>query len=154
MHPYIPYLIADIEAAHRVEIPYKSSEVSDIENHLEEVERWIAGDVPHHTLGYYCGIKTIDFPPSEQLSKQGIKLVCAAFKKLLFSWNVEIHLPDELPLDLRYRFMIKTLDEKFFPMSSGFIHFDFCTGYAPDCVLKEYCPCLEIWNNTNDMDIS
>jgi hypothetical protein len=24
--------------------------------------------------------------------------------------------------------------------------FDFCTGYAPDCVFKEYCPCREFWD--------
>lgn len=40
MHPYIPYIITDIKAAHRVEIPNKSSEVSEIENHLDEMERW------------------------------------------------------------------------------------------------------------------
>lgn len=25
--------------------------------------------------------------------------------------------------------------------------FDFCTGYTPDCVFKQYCTCLEIMNN-------
>ena len=30
------------------------------------------------------------------------------------------------------------------------MHFDFCSGYAPDCELKEHCPCLEIWNEEED----
>jgi hypothetical protein len=35
-------------------------------------------------------------------------------------------------------------------VNSGDMTFDFCTGYAPDCIFKEYCPCLEIWNETDD----
>ena len=104
-------------------------------------------DVPKHTFGYYCGLEIIDFPPPEQLNPEEIKLVCTAFEKLLFSWNAEIHLPVELPLDLSYSFMLKTLEEEFTPLSSGFIHFDYCTGYASGCVFKEYCLCLKAWNN-------
>lgn len=34
------------------------------------------------------------------------------------------------------------------------MRFDFCTGYSPDCVFKEHCPCLKIWNESTDEDCS
>ncbi len=39
-------------------------------------------------------------------------------------------------------------------VNSGSMSFDFCSGYAPDCEFKEYCPCLEIWNEPLDIDIA
>jgi hypothetical protein len=41
-------------------------------------------------------------------------------------------------------------------VNSGQMSFDFCSGYAPDCVFKEYCLCWEIWNaeENDDMDIN
>ena len=32
--------------------------------------------------------------------------------------------------------------------------FYFCSGYAPDCVFKEFCNCLEYWNNPIDVNVS
>lgn len=43
--------------------------------------------------------------------------------------------------------MADILDTKTEIVNSGTIGFDFCTGNAPDCIFKEYCPCLEICNN-------
>jgi hypothetical protein len=48
------------------EFPTRAS----IEQELEEMERWVAGPEPEHTFGYYCGLKSADFPPPAQLSKQ------------------------------------------------------------------------------------
>lgn len=28
--------------------------------------------------------------------------------------------------------------------------FDFCIGYAPDCVLESYSPCLKFWNEDEE----
>jgi len=36
--------------------------------------------------------------------------------------------------------------------NSGMMSFDFCSGYAPDCIFKEYCPCQEFWNTPIDID--
>ena len=52
MHPYIPYLLADIADAHRPETPYQHKKQSMAE-HLEEIERWVAGDEPELTFGNY-----------------------------------------------------------------------------------------------------
>lgn len=53
MHPYLPHLLADIAAAHRTEIPEEETEQT-IEEHLEAVDRWVSGEEPEHSFGYYC----------------------------------------------------------------------------------------------------
>jgi hypothetical protein len=51
-----------------------------------------------------------------------------------------------MPLHIKYGFIVDTLNKPFMVAKHGSIGFDYCTGYAPECELKEYCPCLEIWN--------
>ena len=53
MHPYLPHLLADIAAAHRTEIPEEETE-QIIEKHLEAFDRWVSGEEPEHSFGYYC----------------------------------------------------------------------------------------------------
>ena len=49
---------------------------------------------------------------------------------------------------------VEILDSKTTIVETGRINVDFCSGYAPDCVFKEYCSCLEIWNEAEaDQDI-
>lgn len=153
VHPYVPHLLEDIKAAHRPEDFYGIDFAPQtIEEELEMIERWVAGefDNPAHTFGYYCGLKPENYPPPDQLSDRDIKLICDAFKKPLFSWNASIDLPVAMPVRIKYTFMVNTLNEGFTPVNIGFIGFDYCSGYAPDCPFGEYCPCLEIWNNDND----
>lgn len=147
MHPYLPHLLTDIKAAHRPE-GGREREHSPVSlwQELEEAERYATVE-PELTLGYYCGLKVEDFPPPEQLSARDLKRVCKAFREMLLSWNADISLPDTLPLSFEYRLTTGTLNERFEPVNYGHITFDFCTGYAPDCALKEYCPCLEFWNS-------
>lgn len=146
MHPYLPHLLSDIAAAHCTEASdEEQSEEQSFEQHIEEVERYLEGKEPDHTFGYYCGLESINFPPPEQLTAEELQQVCIAFQKMMASWNADISLPENFPLDWRYRFLTDTLQEGFSPVSSGFITFDYCTGYAPECKLKEYCPCLKFW---------
>jgi len=156
MHPYIPHLLADIAAAHRLQteiLPAVSSRQA-FEEEMEEIERWIAGEEAPHTFGYWCGLEASGFPPPEQLSNQDMLTVCKAFDYMLYSWNLSIDLPEKLPDYLQYRFRVNTLNEKTAIVNSGMMHFDYCTGYAPDCVFKAYCPYLEIWNNPVDDDMA
>jgi hypothetical protein len=150
MHPYLPHLLSDIAAATRAEQPLHFEAPQSFEEEMEEVERWVEGEEPAHTFGYWCGLQVEQFPPAHQFTKSEQLLVCTAFDKLLSSWNLDISLPDNLPPEIRYAFMVNTLNEKTEIPRSGFMGFDFCTGYAPDCVFKEYCPCLKIWNKPGD----
>lgn len=50
--------------------------------------------------------------------------------------------------------LVKTLDEKTAIVNSGFMNIDYCSGYAPNCIFKEFCSCLEYWNSLPDDDIN
>lgn len=142
MPSYLSHLLEDIRAAHRTDSPKTESE--SLEDHFRNVDRWISGDA-EQTLGYYCGLETGAFPPYDQLSEIEVKKVCDAFMAMLATWRVDLDLPAELPLHRKYELMVGLLDHEFTPFNSGMFIFDFCTGYAPDCELKEYCYCLQFW---------
>lgn len=151
MHPYIPYLLEDIKEAERelVEAP-EIPEPETIEEELQQIENWARGDLPERPFGEFCGLKKEEFPPAEQLSEEDIIVVFRAFSHLLFTWNADIDLPEELPWKLKYKFMVQILEKDFSLMESGFIVFDFCTGYAPDCIFGKYCSCKKFWEEEKD----
>ena len=151
MHPYIPYLLEDIKDAERslVEAP-EIPEPEAIEEELQQIENWASGDLNERPFGAFCGLKKEEFPPPEQLSEEDIIVVYRAFSHLLFTWNADIDLPDELPWKLRYKFMLQILEKNFTLLGSGFIVFDFCTGYAPDCIFGKYCSCKKFWEDEKD----
>lgn len=152
MHSYIPHLLQDIENAKRLDVPPLSPMIT-FEDEWEALERWCEGEEePEHNFGYYCSLKPENFPPSSQLSLSEIELINHAFQKMMYTWNLDIDLPKAMPAEIQYDFIIDSLNEKFTPINDGFITIDFCTGYAPDCKLKEYCPCLEIGNSLPDQD--
>ena len=157
MHPYIPHLLDDITAAYRAEIPEESSHTDvTFEEKIDEVEKLLQGEVPTHTFGYYCGLEAVNFPPPHQLTGDELKTVIKAFGHMMSSWNLDISLPEKLPLPIAYSMTVDTLDKKIPILNSGIMCFDYCTGYAPDCIFKEYCPCLKISSdkdNMNDVDL-
>ncbi|WP_162342852.1 hypothetical protein [Cyclobacterium salsum] len=142
MHPYIPHLLEDIAKAHRNRDSLQKKPAQSIEEEFEEMERWLSEE-PTTTFGEYCGLKTLDFPPAEQLSEADMTLVLEAFKKMMFSWNLGIDLPDTLPLSIAYTMTVDTLNQKTAIVSEGFMSFDYCSGSPEECVFKEYCPCLK-----------
>ncbi len=145
MHPYLHYLLSDIAAAHRFDPP-EPVYPKTIEEELEDVERWLEGEEPPHTFGYYCGLNSEQFPPPEQLTKKELKLVCKAFRQMMCSWNFDADLPKTLPSDRNYQLLVSTLNMKTDIVNSGFMTFEFCQSYPPDCIFKEYCMCLKFWN--------
>ena len=150
MHPYVPYIINDINAACRTEPTYERSYPKSFEEEMEEIERWLEGEEYEHTFGYYCGLQSENFPPPEQLSNEELEIVNNAFQKMMFTWNLDIDLPKSLPAAFAYSLLVNTLNEKTMIPNDGFCSFDYCTGYAPDCIFKEYCSCIEFWNSLPD----
>lgn len=111
------------------------------------MDRYISGDA-EQSFSYFTGLKRSNFPPSEQLELSDIKKVLQAFNQILKTWNASIDYPEKMPVKARYDFMLtQVLEDGFTPVDSGVIHFDFCTGYAPDCVWGDYCSCLQFWED-------
>ncbi|MCC5928375.1 MAG: hypothetical protein JJU28_03925 [Cyclobacteriaceae bacterium] len=144
MHPYLTHLLADINAAFSRKSRNSEPKQESLDEYFRDIDRWISGD-SEHRLSYYCGLDPNNFPPYEQFSEKEIRQICHAFEEMLASWGVSIDFPEELPWKNRYELTVSLLDRDFTPMNSGIYVFDFCTGYAPDCELGEYCKCLDIW---------
>ncbi len=68
MHPYLPHLLSDIAAACREEIPQEEVRPQTMEEHFEEIDRWLEGEDAPYIFGYYCGLNAENFPPAEQLT--------------------------------------------------------------------------------------
>jgi hypothetical protein len=154
MHPHLPHLLNNIANAHRIEQPYESPSAKTFEEEMDEIERWCEGEDYEHSFSYYCGLQVEDFPPPEQLTTEEIIMVNKAFRKMMFTYNHDADFPEALPAALTYSMLVKTLNEKTCIPADGFVSFDYCSGYAPDCVFKEYCSCLKLWNAEPDEDIS
>jgi len=124
MHPYIPHLLADIATAHRVEIPEEKFPRT-IEEEFEEIDKWVSGEEPEHTFGYYCGLSSENFPPAEQLTDEEMILVRRAFEEMMFTWNQGIDLPERLPAAFAYKMIVDSLSMKTTIVNSGNMSFDF-----------------------------
>jgi len=125
MHPYIPYLLSDITDAYRPEIPEGAAlPAMTFEGEMEEKEKWVEGEDHEHTFGFYCGLEAFNFPPPEQLTDDELKTVIEAFRHMMTSWNLDISMPESLPLPLAYTLAIDTLNTKTSIPNSGFITFE------------------------------
>jgi hypothetical protein len=136
MHPYLPHLLADIEAAHRTEKPKQRDQL------LEEILDQVTRLENAHLFGYYCGLSAEIFPPAEQLLAKEMKMVNSAFRKMMKSWNAACYLPRQLPPKMVYQLLIQTLERRYDPLMQGSVTWGYCSRNAADCVLEKYCSCL------------
>lgn len=149
MHPYLKYLIEDIQKAERQENDLVAfPEPTTFEEQMQEIERYIS-ELGELLLSKYTGLKSQDFPPAHQLTADEMKLVLMAYDKMLFTWNIAIDWPENMPVSAQYDHLLNfVLEEKVTPVSTGTMHLDFCTGYAPDCDWDAYCHCLKSWKGS------
>lgn len=148
MRSYITYLLKDIKKAHRPSTSPDFPEIAvSFEEEMEEVEKWVTGTNIPSSLGLQCGLSFEQFPPHDQLAQEEVEAIMVAFHEMLSTWNMQVDFPDCLPHSRAYPLLINILKEEGWYLPGGTLHFDFCTGYAPECELKEYCPCLKYWNS-------
>lgn len=151
MHKYIPYLLADIKNASRHEDFYSSYKPS-IENYFEAVESFLDPNASLKSFSSHCGIDSSDFPPAEQLSEEEMKMVVNELHKMMFTWNISVDLPDDIPADFAYKLSVEVLDRKLAILNHGIVGVDFCTGNPEGCELKDYCPCSKMDSTRFDFD--
>lgn len=157
MQSYINHLLSDIADACREEQPETYSpaaaenDMDAMERYFEEVERWLESD-PEHDFGYYCGLHKEQFPPPEKLTDEQMESVCRAFYTLLFTWNIGVDLPEQLPAATKYTLMVSILERKVTIVNTGFETIEFCTYDPPSCPLNEWCTCRDLWYNEHEDD--
>ena len=142
MENYIKHLLEDIKDAQRKQISGFQSG-NDFESMIEDVERFTKKSLNQDEFGKVCGLDKESFPPSDQLVEKELKDLASAMVKMYESWNILVHLPDDLPSKMAYELSIGLLSRNMPVMSHGFFGMDFCTGNPEGCEFKEYCPCLK-----------
>lgn len=145
MKTYVKQLISDIAKAHLAPVTQAHKESITFEEEMEAIEDYAEGRNIPPNLGVQCGLTVEQFPPEEQLEDEEIRGIIDAFVEMLQTRNMSVDMPEKVPLRKAYPIIINLLNEEAWYFPTGTFHFDFCTGYAPDCELGEYCPCLENW---------
>ena len=147
MEKYIKQLVGDLQNAQRQLTKAEKEKSETFEQHIEEVERYLAGEeeLTQFSFGDHCGLKKEQFPPHKRLTYEQINEISEAFINLLFTWNISVDFPDELPVEMAYETLITILDRKFVIPLSGFIGVEFCEDNPDKCRFKEYCTCKELF---------
>jgi hypothetical protein len=113
---------------------------------MEIVEDYATGQNIPPSLSHQCGLLPEQFPPEAMLTEREMQIIIDAFQEMLSTRHIAADFPSGLPASRVYPLLVGLLKEEAWYFPGGMLHFDFCTGYAPDCELKEYCPCLKYWN--------
>ncbi|HFC01137.1 MAG TPA: hypothetical protein ENJ53_10065 [Phaeodactylibacter sp.] len=152
MQKYLNQLLQDLLAAHRCETEIRPQ---TFEEHIQEVERFLEGE--DETLGpifgEVCGIDKEQFPPASRLNPEQIESLSNAIKKLFWTWNIALDLPDTLPLEQVYFFQVEVFDMQVMIVDSGTIHVGFCEDDFNFCVFGEaHCTCKQQWEEWEEED--
>ncbi len=146
MHPYTHHLLEDILNAYIPNDFFRKKKNAltkpDLESTLDEVDKYLTHrEAP--AFGNYCGLSLTDFPPREKLEEVDLRSLTEALVKMFESWNILVHLPENLPADLGYRLTVGLLERPIPIIQHGVFGMDFCSGNPVGCEFEEYCPCLK-----------
>ena len=148
MQSYLTHLLTDINAAHRPDDDGEPDGFpATIEEEFEQMENWLLTD-PVTTFGQYCGLDKEQFPPAEKWTSVQLEKIIIEFNQMMHSWGVDTDLPEDLPLDIQYQFLVRTLDEKITLVpGEGFTVIEFCEDEPMECPFgKAYCSCQKYFD--------
>ncbi len=155
MEKYLTQLHEDLVAAHRpkeyIDNHFDVEETS-IEATLAEAERFAAGEIPIKKFGDTCGLQKIQFPPAEKLTENQLLKLCDSIVELMWSWFVDIALPETLPLDRRYHFLVEVFDTEIMLVENGHIGIELCEYDVKTCIFGSHCMCIEFENEVDEME--
>ena len=144
MQRYIEQLIGDFKEAKKRVPP--NPELETIESQKEFNEKMFAietaPDIPAKEL---FGIAYEEIPPPEKLTDEQIQQLMEAMTDMLTAFNFYIELPEKVPLKLQYKLIRDIFAEEIHYMPGFTHHYDFCSGWCPDCEILEYC---DSWKET------
>lgn len=156
MKKYITQLLADLQDAHRPEKDWsEDNDTTTFEQHIEEVERFLnyEDEPTGPTFGEACNVDKQVFPPAERLQPHQIEILNSAIKKLLWTWNITVELPDTLTLKKVYFFYVEMFDTQVMIVDSGMIGVDFCESDFDLCPFGEaHCTCKKDYEEREAKD--
>jgi hypothetical protein len=153
MQTYITQLVEDLTAAQGVVSNTKQvPTLESFEDYIAEVERNLR-DEGERCIKDIIDIQEVAFPPANRLNPAQLNAVSDAYLECLYSWNICIDMPENLPEALRYTLLISTLNTKIIVMAHGFTHIELCNYDSTCCPFGiEFCSCIETEGNTEYMD--
>ena len=145
MNKYVGQLIADIYAAQNQEEFELKIESKSVGLHNEADALFLPEkELFKEVFGKVCGINSRQFPPINLLTKEQMEGICEAIERLLFSWNLNTDLPDELPVEKAYQLLVGIFDKKNIIVSNGQTDIEFCNNTPKTCAFGEHCECKKI----------
>ena len=102
------------------------------------------------------GVSFEELPPANKLTETQMQELIDAIEDTWSVFGIGACFPDEIPLQLKYELVKDTFLDDIHYMPGWQMTHDFCTGYCPDCKLKDYCEnCIHDWaNDESEMDIT
>lgn len=136
MQKYIDSLVEDIKEAKRLAPPpfQFSEEYEEFESQMLEAE-----NTPPVTSEQLMDLSPNQFPPSDKLTDNQMIEVINTLEETFDAFCIYIDLPDGVPTKLHYELLCEILNEDINLMPGFTHHYDFCSGYCPDCKISTYC---------------
>jgi len=136
MQNCINHLIEDLKDAKQLapEAPVFSKVYEEFEEQMLAIEN--APDVSYEKL---MGLTFEQFPPSTMLTEDQMLSLINALEDTFEAFEICIDLPEEVPMKLKYDLIRDFFKEKLHFMPGFTSHFNFCSGYCPDCEIASYC---------------
>jgi hypothetical protein len=143
MQKYINQLICDFKEAEKnvPPTPVLSEDYEEFEEQMLAIEN--APDIPAKKL---FGVSYEELPPAEKLTKEQMQQLIEAITDTFEAFNCSVELPGNVPLELQYELVRDQFADPIHYMPGWSMHFDFCSGWCPDCKIIDYCDTKdEIW---------
>lgn len=136
MQRYVDQLITDLKRSKRKSAKPKPKELSsdDFEKQLEAIE-----NTPEIQISEQIGIKTEELPPFELLTLDQAQQIVDTIIESLKTYGLNIILPKEVPIDLRYKLVRELFEEEMQLIPGWTNNYDFCSGECLECKIANYC---------------
>jgi hypothetical protein len=149
MKKYLDQLIEDIQKAaeNLPEKPYL--DISEDDECLRGVMEYESTEPK--PMQEWFGIDKINFPATEKLTKEELKLMVDEILKLWHAYNFDAVLPENLPADVAYKVLIDNFDKPIVWVSEGRVGIEFCDYETENCPFpEEYCMCKDFAKDINN----
>ncbi len=149
MQRYVEQLIGDLREAKKRPRPPKMELPPELE-FVRGAEEYLHGEL--YEMRELFGLEKEQFPPTEKLNSEQIKMLVSEFEQLWLAFNCRPIFPDGLPESIKYKILVDYLEHKTSYVTDGGNNFEFCT-YDPDsCPFpEEFCTCKDFDDDDIEM---
>jgi len=143
MQRYIEQLIEDLQNAKKNVLPEPDfgESYEEFEEKMLEIE-----STPEVSAKQIFGVSYEELPPVEKLTNEQIQILIDVICDTAAAFKCSFDFPESVPLKLQYQLIRNKFNEDIQIMPGFNLHFDFCSGWCPDCEIADYCKTKdEVW---------